>query len=87
MFTAKSKGRAVHRFTENLLARGHASKEQYARRTYLFRVDSRAIYEMLGRTNLRPRSKSSQGPHSFEVDDLGLCPLPSQQGLFGDGRQ
>lgn len=58
-FSGKSKGWAVHRFTQKLLARGHAKVTPLLHGTYLFRLCSRQIYEDLERPDLRIRSTCS----------------------------
>lgn len=59
-FTSKTKGWAVHHFTEKLLARGHAKVVPLAHGRYLFQLRSQEIYEAIGRPNLRIRSKNSE---------------------------
>lgn len=55
-FTGKTKGWAVHHFTQKLLARGHAKVTPLLHRTYLFRLCSRQMYDDLERPDLRIRS-------------------------------
>lgn len=58
-FTGKTKGWAVHRFTQKLLTRGHAKVTPLLHKTYLLRLCSRQIYDELERPDLRIRSTCS----------------------------
>ena len=58
-FTGKTKGWAVHNFTEKLLARGHATVTPLGHGIHLFRLCSRQIYDELDRSSLRIRSTCS----------------------------
>jgi hypothetical protein len=59
-FTGKTKGWAVHHFTEKLLTRGHAKAEKCIRGVYLFRLCCREMYDALDKPNLRIRSVCSE---------------------------
>lgn len=59
-FTGKSKGWAVHRFTQKLLTRGHAKVTLLLNKTFLFRLCSRQMYDDLERPDLRIRSTCSE---------------------------
>lgn len=58
-FTGKTKGWAVHRFTQKLLTRGHATVTPLLHKTFLFHLCSRQMYDDLERTDLRIRSTCS----------------------------
>ncbi len=52
-FTHQTKGCLVHRFTTKLLTQHHAQATQYAHKTYVFKLTSRKIYDLIGKDNLR----------------------------------
>ena len=52
-FTHQTKGCVVHRFTSKLLTQNHAQATQYGHKTYVFKLTSRRIYELIGKQNLR----------------------------------
>jgi len=52
-FTNQTKGCLVHRFTTKLLTQHHAQATQYGHRTYVFKLSSRKIYDLLGRQDYR----------------------------------
>ena len=52
-FTHQTKGCLVHRFTSKLLTQNHAQATQYGHKTYVFKLTSRRIYELIGKRNLR----------------------------------
>jgi len=52
-FTHKTKGCVVHRFTTKLLTQNHAQAIQYGHKTYVFRLTSRKIYDLIGKQDLR----------------------------------
>jgi hypothetical protein len=52
-FTHRAKGCLVHRFTTKLLTHHHAQATQYGHKTYVFKLTSRKIYDLIGRQNLR----------------------------------
>jgi hypothetical protein len=52
-FTGQTKGCLVHRFTGKLLTQNHVKATQYGHKTYLFKLTSRRIYELIGKPNLR----------------------------------
>ena len=52
-FTHQTKGCLVHRFTTKLLTQHHAQATQYGHKTYVFKLTSRKIYELIGKQNLR----------------------------------
>lgn len=58
-FTGKTKGWAVHRFTEKLLAREHATFMKLGGGVYLFHLKCREMYDALDKPNLRVRSAFS----------------------------
>ena len=58
-FTGKTKGWAVHRFTETLLGQGHASFMKLGGGVYLFQLKCREMYDALDKPNLRVRSAFS----------------------------
>ena len=58
-FAGKTKGWAVHRLTEKLLARGHASFMKLGGGVYLFQLKCREMYDALDKPNLRVRSAFS----------------------------
>lgn len=52
-FTHQTKGCLVHRFTTKLMAQNHARATQYGKKTYVFKLTSRKIYDAIGKQNLR----------------------------------
>src|SRR5205823_8659942 len=52
-FTHKYKGCVVHRFTTKLLTQHHAQATQYGHKTYIFKLTSRKIYDLIGKQDLR----------------------------------
>lgn len=52
-FTHKTKGCLVHRFTTTLLTQHHAQAIQYGHKTYVFKLTSRKIYDLIGKQDLR----------------------------------
>jgi len=52
-FTRQTKGCLVHRFTTKLLTQHHAQATQYGHKTYVFKLTSRKIYDLIGRQDLR----------------------------------
>ncbi len=52
-FTHQTKGCLVHRFTTKLLTRHDAQATQHGHKTYVFKLTSRKIYEMIGKQDLR----------------------------------
>ena len=58
-FTGKTRGWAVHRFTEKLLAREHATFIKLGGGIYLFHLKCREMYDALDKPNLRVRSAFS----------------------------
>lgn len=58
-FTGKTKGWAVHRFTEKLLAREQATCMKLGGGVYLFQLKCREMYDALDKPNLRIRSAFS----------------------------
>jgi hypothetical protein len=56
----QTKGCLVHRFTTKLLTQHHAQATQYGHKTYVFKLTSRKIYDLIGKQELRDhRSHSS----------------------------
>jgi hypothetical protein len=52
-FTHRTKGCLVHRFTTKLLTQHHAQATQYGHKTYVFKLTSRKIYDLMGKQHLR----------------------------------
>src|SRR6266852_3978742 len=52
-FTHRTKGCLVHRFTTKLLTQHHALATQYGHKTYIFKLTSRKIYDLIGKQDLR----------------------------------
>jgi hypothetical protein len=52
-FTHQTKGCLVHRFTTKLLTQHHALATQYGHKTYIFKLTSRKIYDLIGKQDLR----------------------------------
>jgi len=52
-FTRQTKGCLVHRFTTKLLTQHHAQATQYGHKTYVFKLTSRRIYDLIGKQDLR----------------------------------
>jgi hypothetical protein len=52
-FTHQTKGCLVHRFTTRLLTQHHAQATQYGHKTYVFKLTSRKIYDLIGKQDLR----------------------------------
>src|SRR5216683_6227041 len=52
-FTHQTKGCLVHRFTTKLLTQHHAQATQYGHKTYIFKLTSRKIYDLVGKQDLR----------------------------------
>ncbi len=52
-FTHQTKGCLVHRFTTKLLTQHHALATQYGHKTYVFKLTSRKIYDLIGKQDLR----------------------------------
>jgi hypothetical protein len=52
-FTHQTKGCLVHRFTTKLLTQHHAQATQYGHKTYVFKLTSRKIYDLIGKQELR----------------------------------
>ncbi len=52
-FTRKSKGCLVHRFTTTLLTQHDAQATQYGHKTYVFKLTSRKIFDLIGKQDLR----------------------------------
>jgi len=52
-FTRQTKGCLVHRFTTKLLTQNHAQATQYGHKTYVFKLTSPRIYELIGKESLR----------------------------------
>ncbi len=52
-FTHQTKGCLVHRFTTKLLTQHHAQATQYGHKTYVFKLTSRKIYDLIGKQDLR----------------------------------
>jgi hypothetical protein len=52
-FTHRIKGCLVHRFTTKLLTQHHAQATQYGHKTYVFKLTSRKIYDLIGKQDLR----------------------------------
>ena len=52
-FTHQTKGCLVHRFTTKLLTQQHAHATQYGHKTYVFKLTSRKIYDLIGKQDLR----------------------------------
>ena len=52
-FTHQTKGCLVHRFTIKLLTQHHAQATQYGHKTYVFKLTSRKIYDLIGKQELR----------------------------------
>jgi hypothetical protein len=52
-FTHQTKGCLVHRFTTKLLTQHHAQATQYGHKTYVFKLSSRKIYDLIGQQDLR----------------------------------
>src|SRR5260370_9033787 len=52
-FTHQTKGCLVHRFTSKLLTQHHAQATQYGHKTYVFKLTSRKIYDLIGKQDLR----------------------------------
>jgi len=52
-FTHKTKGCVVHRLTTKLLTQHHAQATQYGHKTYVFKLTSRKIYDLMGKHDLR----------------------------------
>jgi hypothetical protein len=52
-FTHQTKGCLVHRFTTKLLTQHHAQAAQYGHKTYVFKLTSRKIYDLIGKQDLR----------------------------------
>jgi hypothetical protein len=61
-FTHQTKGCLVHRFTTKLLTQHHAQANQYSHKTYVFKLTSRKIYDLIGKQDLRD--------HRFHTADL-----------------
>jgi len=61
-FTHQTKGCVVHRFTTKLLTQHHALATQYGHKTYVFKLTSRKIYDLIGKQDLRD--------HRFHTADL-----------------
>jgi hypothetical protein len=61
-FTHQTKGCLVHRFTSKLLTQHHAQATQYGHKTYVFKLISRKIYDLIGKQDLRD--------HRFHTADL-----------------
>jgi len=61
-FTHQTKGCLVHRFTTKLLTQHHAQATQYGYKTYVFKLTSRKIYDLIGKDNLRD--------HRFHTPDF-----------------
>ena len=52
-FTHQTKGCLAHRFTTKLLTQHHAQATQYGHKTYVFKLTSRKIYDLIGKNDLR----------------------------------
>jgi hypothetical protein len=52
-FNHQTKGCLVHRFTTKLLTQRHAQATQYGHKTYVFKLPSRKIYDLIGMPDLR----------------------------------
>jgi len=52
-FTHQTKGCLVHQFTTKLLTQHHVQATQYGHKTYVFKLTSRKIYDLLGKQYLR----------------------------------
>ena len=52
-FTHQTKGCLVHRFTTKLLTQHHAHATQYGHKTYVFKLTSRKIYDLISKQDLR----------------------------------
>jgi hypothetical protein len=52
-FTDQTKGCLVHRFTTKLLTQHHAKATQYGRKTYVFKLTSRKLFDLIGKQALR----------------------------------
>jgi hypothetical protein len=52
-FTHQTKGCLVHRFTTKLLTQHHAKATQYGHKTYVFKLTSRKVYDLIGKQDLR----------------------------------
>jgi len=52
-FTRQTKGCVVHRFTTKLLTQHQAQATQYGHKTYVFKLTSREIYDLIGKQDLR----------------------------------
>ena len=52
-FTHQTKGCLVHRFTTKLMTQHHAQATQYGHKTYVFKLTSRKIYDLIGKKDLR----------------------------------
>jgi hypothetical protein len=52
-FTHQTKGCLVHRFTTRLLTQHHAQATQYGHKTYVFKLTSRKVYDLIGKQDLR----------------------------------
>jgi hypothetical protein len=52
-FTHQTKGCLVHRFTTKLLTQHLAQATQYGHKTYVFKLTSRKIYDLIGKQDLR----------------------------------
>ena len=80
-FTHQTKGCVVHRFTTKLLTQHHAQATQYGHKTYVFKLTSRKIYDLIGKQDLRD--------HRFHAADfirkrllvLGFRPGPPRSSI------
>ena len=52
-FTHQTKGCLVHRFTTKLLTQHHAQATQYGHKTYVFKVTSRRLFDLIAKQALR----------------------------------
>jgi hypothetical protein len=52
-FTHRTKGCVVHRFTTQLLTQHQAQVTQYGHKTYVFKLTSRKIYDLISKQELR----------------------------------
>jgi len=52
-FTHQTKGCVVHRFTTKLLTQHHVLATQYGHKTYVFKLTSRKIHDLIGKQDLR----------------------------------
>lgn len=60
-FTHQTKGCLVHRFTTKLLTQHHAQATQYGHKTYVFKLTSRKIYDLIGKQELRDHRSHTAG--------------------------